>query len=248
MRSATLASALVLITLLYGHSALAAKPAEMPQITVQGDGVITAKPDQVTIELGVETHAKTAAEAARQNAAEADSVEKAMKNAGVTADDMQTINYSVNPEYSYPGGKAVLMGYQVSNMVRLRLTNLSLLAKVLDAATASGANQISGIEYGLQHPEAVQEKALKAAIAQAHQRAQLMASAENMRLLMPYRINALTGYTPPPMPMMRMAVSMAANVPSTPISPGHLKITASVTVVYLMAPEAVLHTPATHTR
>ena len=71
-------------------------------VRASGEAVVTSKPDRATLDVGVNTQAKTAQAAAGQNAAQLDAVMNQIRQTFGSAAELKTIGYSVNPNYSYP--------------------------------------------------------------------------------------------------------------------------------------------------
>src|SRR6201995_5026095 len=64
-------------------------------ITVTGNGMVDAAPDQGSFDFGVTTNASTAAEALSRNAHDAQAIVDALQKAGVDASKIQTTNVSL---------------------------------------------------------------------------------------------------------------------------------------------------------
>ena len=118
---------------------------------------------------------------------------------------------------------------------------IGLTAALLTVATAAagcgsssgkssaGGNTINGVFFSYQNPDAQTDAARRDAISNARHRAELYASALNMRVV---RIVAVTeggSYSPPvPMPMVRMAAAQDA----TPVQVGEVDTTANINVTF----------------
>jgi uncharacterized protein YggE len=214
---------------------------EIPKVTVTGTGEIQAKPDEAQISVGVVTNSSTALQAAQENARFSNDVQEAAKLAGITPDDMQTQNYSVNPQYSYPPAGSneppKITGYQVSNTVRITERNIGMLSTVLDGVTKAGSNTINSIDFTIQHVSGLEDKALRMAAQRARAKAEIIAAASGMKLGSPISIQEGEIYHPSPMPMMMMARSDAKMMSAAPpISGGKQTVRATVTAVYAMVP------------
>jgi uncharacterized protein len=83
-----------------------------PQVVSHGEGVVSAKPDQVRIQIGVTTQAATASEAGAQNAKQSSAVIAELKQQLGTAAEFQTANYSLYPTYKTQrdGSKPTIAG------------------------------------------------------------------------------------------------------------------------------------------
>ncbi len=217
----------------------AAQPAVQPVRAIAGTrldlnvtGEATRVPDLAVISAGVVTRSATAASALRENAAKMDRVIAALKNSGIADKDIQTSSISLNAEYRYPENQQPqLTGYTASNQVTIRFRDIRNSGKVLDALVAQGANQISGPNMMLEHPEQALDEARASAVADGKARAELYARALGMRVV---RVISVTesGYSapppaPPPAPMMA-----SAERAYTKIEPGEQKLQVSLSMEF----------------
>lgn len=226
------AAALALIAVFAAAPLAAAqdRPAvEGTLLTVSAEGSSEARPDMATINLGVTTEGQTAAAAMQENARRMSALTQALRRAGVAERDIQTTNVSVSPQYQYRDNEAPrITGYQANNTVNARVRNLDNLGRTIDAAVAAGGNTVHGVSFAHQDPQAQLDAARRDAAREARRRADLYAQAFGLRV---HRIVAISeggGYAPPvPMPMARMEAAVA-----TPVSPGEIETSASVSVTY----------------
>src|SRR5271165_2258690 len=152
--------------------AQAGKPPASVRAT--GEAVVSVKPDQAKIDIGVVTQAPTAQAAASQNAAQTQMVLEKLRGTAGSKTDIKTISYSVGPNYQYPrdGGKPTITGYTATNTVEVTTDDLGEVGKLIDAATASGANQIQRLQFGLQDEKPARAQALRAAAREARANAE----------------------------------------------------------------------------
>ncbi len=67
----------------------------------------------------------------------------------------------MNPNYRYPKeGAPTISGYTANNTVRLVLNDISLLQKIIDVATKSGANSINRLTFMLRDEQAVRAQSV----------------------------------------------------------------------------------------
>ena len=154
------------------------------QISISASGSVSAKPDQVAISIGVVRNAKTAKAALEANTAAMRPVIDTLKAAGVETRDIQTSNFSVQPNYEdqQNGKPPKLSGYQVANSVQVRLRAIEKLGDVLDRVVDQGSNQINGIEFIVSKAGELKDKARKEAVANALRMAKTYAEAAGVTL------------------------------------------------------------------
>lgn len=205
-------------------------------LNVSAYGETKAVPDKATITLGVTNEAPTAQAAMQANAAEMNRVVAALKRSGLSDREIQTARLSLNPQYVYQENlPPKLTGYQASNQVVITLRDMGRLGAVLDAAVASGANQVQGIGFSLEDPTAAENAAREGAVKALEAKAALYARATGHRVARLVSLSEGGGYTaPPPMPMMAMVKREAMDAGS-PIAPGELNVRVDVSAVYELA-------------
>ncbi|RVQ64806.1 SIMPL domain-containing protein [Sinorhizobium medicae] len=205
-------------------------------IKVSGEGRSTTAPDMAVLQLSVVKDAKTAREALDANNKAMADVLSALKQAGIAERDLQTSGFSINPQYHYPqnndGGNRPpeLVGYQVVNGVGVRVRDLGQLGEILDKSVSLGVNQGGGIEFTNDKPEAVITEARKAAVADAINKARVLAEAAGVSLGRLIEISEQPS-RPEPIPVVRsMAKEFAAD--SVPIATGENAYNVNVNVTF----------------
>lgn len=238
VRAIALGSGLVIVAALAAAALIGPRPSmsaadnALPRvISISGLGEVKTPPDMATISTGVTSEAVSAKDALAKNNVAMAAVIAALKNAGISEDDIQTSGFSVSPKYpAYPQAQRIV-GYTVSNNVTAHVKNLKNLGPILDTLVQSGSNQIGGISFGIDEPKAVLNEARKKAVADARAKAELYAEAAGVSLGRVVQISESSTITPP-MPMMRMAVETVAADASVPIAAGQQTVSANVSIVF----------------
>ena len=192
-----------------------------------GQATMSVKPDQVKVNVGVVTQADTAQAAASQNASQVEAVLNQLRSVLSTGSDLQTVGYSITPNYRYPQGQpAVLTGFTATNTVQVTTSDLSNIGKVIDAASQAGANSVQSLQFSIKDDEPVREQVLAQAAKEARSHAQAIAGGLGARI--GAVLAAQEGVSVTPLTVdTRTAV---AATPSTPIETGLVTVSASVTV------------------
>lgn len=237
MRVLVLATTAALLPL----APLAAQQAAVPA-TVNADGAIldvvatgesTRVPDLATIRSGVVTQAPTAAAALSANAQRMAAVLAALKRAGVQPNDIMTTAATLSPQYRYADNQPpIITGYQAVNTVSIRFRDVNASGAVLDVLVAQGANQIDGPTLSLAQPDAALDEARTDAIRRARSRAILYARAAGLTVSRIVSISEAGDQSTAPEPVMFARAKDSA--PSTTIVPGETRITATVSVRFLL--------------
>ncbi len=195
-----------------------------PFIQAVGQGSVSVQPDQAKIDFSVITTATTAQNAAAQNATQVSALISALQTLLGSAGNIQTIGYSLNPNYNYPpGGNPVLTGYTASNTVEVSASDLSMVGTIIDTGVRAGATNVQSLQFTLQNPDPVFQQALKLATTQAKAHADAMASGVGMHsgAVLSIKENVSTSVTP---------VVATPGTNTTPVLPGLVNIQATVTL------------------
>ncbi|RLI10738.1 hypothetical protein DRO42_00145 [Candidatus Bathyarchaeota archaeon] len=197
-------------------------------ISLSGSGSASARANQATLTVGVQTELPYASDAVSENAATMTAVIDAIKSLGVSEDDIETVTYSVNPMYDYDWKRVT--GYRVTNLVQVKITDLDMVGDVIDAASGAGANRIDGVSFELSDDLAKELKleAYKAALRDAQEKAEVIAETLGLKLTGVFSVSESVYYPYTPVRGKGFAVEAA----STPILEGALSVSVTVQVVY----------------
>lgn len=211
--------------------------AQGPVVDLSVTKTVQSKPDMVQIGAGVNSLAPTAVAAMQANARAMDAVVKRIKALGIDGKDIQTAGISLNADYDYDQVKRqqVFKGYRASNRVSVILHGVDRAGPVLDALVAAGANDISGPDFSVEDDGAAQAQARKAAFAELQARAQeyaRWAGYSNVRLLQVGE--SVMNSQPMPIMKAQMARDVAAPAPLTPVEPGLVGTSVTVSASFEM--------------
>ena len=207
-----------------------------PQIVTSASGEARLTPDRASILIGVQTRAPTAAAAARENNARQQAIIAAITATGIPKEQISTENYNVYPETrsDRPGQNPTVIGYVVSNVVRVEVHRTDQVGPVIDAALAKGANQINSLEFFSSNTDAGRRQALSDAIGKARGDAEAMARAAGGGLGQLLELS--TAEVGPPRPLYRAVAMMDKSAAPTPIEPGELTLHVAVTARWQFVP------------
>jgi uncharacterized protein YggE len=219
------ASAL-LVGLLGGGAAMA--ESLPPAISVVGEASVSVPPDLARIEGGVTSEARTARDASEANNVAMGKVLQALKGAGIEDKDLQTSRLSLQPQYA-PNRPPpnVIVGYQASNRVTVRLRDVTKVAGVIDTLVGAGANEIGGVSFMVAAASKLLDEARSRAIADARRKAEIYAAAAGVTLGAPLSISEENA--PNAVPYRRMTAGLAA---SAPVAQGEETLSVSVNVTW----------------
>ncbi|MEJ7763532.1 MAG: SIMPL domain-containing protein, partial [Thermomicrobiales bacterium] len=201
-----------------------------------GAGGVIITPDLATVTIGVETRQASLAEAPAAATTMMEAIIRAAQDAGVSEDDIQTVNYSVSvlQDYDENGIAIAITGYLVSNQVQLTIRDIDGLGTLLESVVAAGANSIYGITFSNSDPTEAASQARIAAVEDARVKAEELAAAAGVELVQVQALEETSSVSQPPMPFQgggEADMSQRAGSP-VPIQAGTGEVLVSVRAVY----------------
>lgn len=204
------------------------------RLEVKGEGIVNVTPDMAYINIGVETEDIDASVAQSENAKLMTSVKKAIMNAGIDEDDMQTMNYSIYKTYNYYDDREREEVYRATNTLKVTVRDLDNLGDLIDVASKSGANQINSIQFTVEDEEAYYQEALVLAMSNAKGKADAILGTMDKTSGTPVKITEESyggGILRDTGAIAFSAKAESMNY-STPIQAGDIQVTANVSVEY----------------
>jgi uncharacterized protein YggE len=216
-----------------------AAPADTPAprtLSVTGQGIAKAAPDEANFSTGVVAQGATAAQALAANSHAMNAVFATLKRQGIPDKAIQTSNLSLSPQYQQCKPNVAcpqkIVGYEVSNTVSVTVS-LDKTGPVLDALVASGSNQIGGISFAIHDPKPLLEQARGEAVKDAFARAQLYAKAAGVSLGPILAIQE--GGSAVPQPMFKAMAMRAESIGSFPaVAGGEEAVSANVSITWAL--------------
>ena len=169
-----------------------------------------------------------------------------LKDSDIDEKDIKTLGYNIQPKYEwqrstgvstdiyYPSGRQVLVGYTVSQDVRVKVRDTAKAGDLLAGVGGKEVSNVSGLTFTFDDPDALEREARQKAIADAQTKAKELASDLNVSLVRVISYNE-NGVAP-----VYRAVALDAAVglgaseakvsPEIPI--GENKLTSNVTIFY----------------
>ncbi len=204
-------------------------------ITVSGTGQVSGSPDIARVVVGVETQGSDIKQAVSDNNSRMSALLSSLKGAGISANDIQTMNYNVSVENPQGPGMptdqttkpAVI--YHVSNQVQVTVRDLSKLSDILDQAVSTGANTIYGVNFDISDHSKLEDQARTQAVADAKARAEKLAQLEGVTL---GSVIQVSEGSVNPGPMYAAADVQGEGGGGAPIEGGSIMVTVNVQVTY----------------
>lgn len=230
-----IAAIFALTLMLSAATAFAADNVDMrSMLAVDGHGEGFVTPDMATITIGVTTLGQDASKAQNDNALQSGRTRDAIRALGIAESDIQTSNYSFQPNYETgERSRNKISGYVVNNSIVVTVRNTKLVGRVIDTALASGANEISSLDFSARDTEAVRKEALLAAVSDARQKADILAQGVGRRIIGIKSVSENTGTLESR--RLNSSMLMLAKDAATPIEAGSLSLSANVHIEYILS-------------
>ena len=209
---------------------------EKRTLSVTGSGKVDAAPDVAYLTLSVETLAKNASQAVKDNAVTTNKVIEAIKAKLGKNDKVSTAGYSLAPVYEYNNqtNKTDFKGYRASNRIIVEAHNLNEIGKIIDSTAEAGLNNIESLSFDTTKRDEIRREAIVEAVEDAKATAGTLSKAAGVTITKILQLSPSFDY---PVPVYRdyaLAKEAAASSPPTPIEPGDITINASVSIVFVI--------------
>ena len=230
----------VIVVLILGGSFVYGKQIESrgapATISVSGEGKVTAAPDIASLSFGVETGRKRTAQAAMESLQTSmQAIIDGIQEEGIAERDIRTQSLRLNPAYDWEEGTRIERGFEAFQNLNVKVRDLEKVGKVLSAATLAGANQVGGVSFTIDEPDALREQARAEAIDDAKEKAMKLAGELGVRLGKLRGFNEGGGAAPMYMEraMMMDSVGMGGGGPEPmPVPGGEQEIQVNVNLTY----------------
>ncbi|MEZ4103786.1 MAG: SIMPL domain-containing protein [Candidatus Paceibacterota bacterium] len=215
-------------------------------ITVLGTGEVKATPDIGQFNFSVMAEGEDAGSAQQASDSKIKTIFDYLKNNGVEEKDIKTSFYNLNPKYRYENQlcvegqycspNRVQDGFEVNQMVTVKVRDLDKAGMLLAGVGDFGATNISGLQFTIDDTDILKEQARAIAIADAKAKAKTLASELGVRVV------KMVGYYENengPMPyygyggdMAEEAMVKNASLDSVSVAAGENTVTSNVNITY----------------
>jgi uncharacterized protein YggE len=217
------------------HRAVDVQPLASARVVVTGTGRAGRPAELAHAVFVAEAVRASAAEARSTTASVASAVIGALRGAGVADADLQTAGLDVTPNWEHDGNRMVRNGFTVTNRLGVTIRDLEAVGSILDAGLEAGATGLDGVTFLLADEAHASEEARRAAVADAQRRAETIAGAAGRRLGALLAITEGAAASPFPRPEARMLANAADAGAPTPVLPGRIEVTVTVTAEWELA-------------
>ena len=153
---------------------------------VSGTGKISVNPDMATVQLGVQSQEENVADARVKAADGMSKLVQALQDEGIADTDIQTGNFTINQRTHYDNynEKYDIIGYQVTNIVTVKIRDINNAGIVIDKAVEAGGDliRINNLTFSVEDPSSYYKEVREKAIADARDKAEQYAKLISARL------------------------------------------------------------------
>ncbi|MBN9387683.1 MAG: SIMPL domain-containing protein [Chloroflexi bacterium] len=208
-------------------------PAPNPNkiITITSVGQVKVVPDVAYLNVGSEIQAPTATEAMAKAGTTSEAIYNALIAEGVTTDTIQTSGINVYPVNDPTAITKGPNGYRASFTYYVTISEIGNAGKILDSVTNAGANQISGLSYGIKDDTGYRVQALEKAIQLARPKADAIARSLGTEITQVLTVQEVQGSYYSPSSAYGLGGKTDASTGVT-IAPGALTVSVQVSISY----------------
>jgi uncharacterized protein len=167
-------------------------------ISVSGEGKVFAVPDIANFSFILTEERKSVKEAQNSLSEDISYILDSLDKFGIDKKDIKTLSYNVYPRYEYqtmqkicpegfscpPSSKErVLVGYEVSQNISIKLRDIDQAGEVLDSLGGLGIDNLNGPNFEIEDREKFEREARKMAIDNAKEKAKDLSKDLGVRLV-----------------------------------------------------------------
>ncbi len=196
-------------------------------ITTYGQASVSQVPDVLRFSINVEQKGKSADQISNTVDKKIAQMIDALFDRGVLEKDVSSMAVNLFPWYERNGQTRQQSGFVYSRNINVTLRDFSRYPTILSDILALGATRIDGFRYEVEDQEKAYKQALKKALVNARNRAEVLAEASQVSLQEVTVIQETSSYSV--MPQKARMLSMAE---SDSFQPGSSEISANITATF----------------
>lgn len=152
------------------------------KITVGGTGDVRVSADTAVISLGVNARDKDVLKAQQMVNETIAAIRTALIGKGAKEENINTEIINIYALYDYQNDQEQLSAYNASSTLAIKVTDMESVGALIDAAFAAGANTLNGISFSASDTEEAKTEAMQKAVADAKQKAEILADASGLKI------------------------------------------------------------------
>ena len=205
-----------------------------PTVTVRGDAIIRAQPDEALLWITLSALEDAPGPALADVSARSNALVALLDELGVDKPDRSTTGITVYEEFDHTQRGRRSLGHRAISRVSVRLTDQDLIGRLIAQSTEDLAARIDGPRWQIAPDNPIRLQAAREAAADGQRKAQAYAEGVGAKL---GRLIRLT--EPDDIHLAARARTRAGPMPAAepmPIEPGEHEITASIHAIFALEP------------
>ena len=152
------------------------------RIAVNGPGETRISADTAVISLGVSARDRDVLKAQQTVNENIAAIRQALLDNGVAEENINTDYMSIYAIYDYNEDVEKVQAYNASTTLAVKVTDMDIVGRLIDEAFAAGANTLNGISFSAADTDDARNESLKAAVAEARAKAEVLAEASGLKI------------------------------------------------------------------
>ncbi len=203
-------------------------------INVEGDAELTFDPDQAEVLAGISILDESAEQAQTQANTIINNMITGFEASGISGYELEIEQLSLYEEFSYDEGVRRSAGWRATQILKIKIADLTKVGTIVDIAVTNGANQINNIEFSLtdEKQKEYEQQALAQATKNAKAKAETIAESLGVKLSKIKSVSESVYYYRPYAYTMEKTAGAEAVAEAAQLPPGQVSVTGHVNLVY----------------
>ena len=151
-------------------------------ITVTGTGEVLIPADTAIVSIGVSVRDKEVLKAQERVNIAIEAIRNALIENNVRQENINTDYVNIYAYYNYEKDSETVEAYNASSTLAVKVTDVKQVGRIIDIAFQNGANTLDGISFFAENDEEAKNEAMKLAVKNAREKAEVLAEAAGVTL------------------------------------------------------------------
>ena len=202
-----------------------------PLISVNGQGKVSAQPDQASVSLNFSDTNIDASKARKVVDMRVEDLLRDIRNYTIKEESLDSSQTRIHPQYDYRQNRSELKGYQVQRSVSFILSDLTELEALIKTVSKSDPASLQPVQLGVSNPKQLQNQALSIAIKQSKKTAEKIAKDYGVKLGKVHSVNYQPHHSGRPV-LRAMSMDVASAEKASSYQQKNLDYTANIQVSF----------------
>lgn len=152
------------------------------KITVSGTGETQVSADTAIVSLGVSARDKDVLKAQQKVNEVIAGIRQVLTERGIPEENINTDYMNIYAIYDYEDDVEQVKAYNANTTLAVKVTDMEQVGALIDEAFKAGANTLNGITFSASETDGARAESLKAAVAEAKAKAEVLAEAAGLKI------------------------------------------------------------------